>query len=120
MVAVPPHLIQLPLHDSKLIAHYIPLTFGIASPNPNSCSPNRGSKPEASDTRYLPKSIAMLSGSLLIVMALVFLIYCINRADYFILFGVLGGFLPFCLGFMLIFFCFLPNPPPIFGFSIGP
>jgi hypothetical protein len=28
------------------------------------------------------------------------------------------GFPPFCLGGLLIFFCFLPDPPPIFGIAI--
>jgi hypothetical protein len=107
------HFVQLPERDRALLA-------GVMSSDQNSRSPYRSSKPEASDTRYLPKSVAALSGSLLIVVALIFLTYCVNRADYFILFGVIGGFLPFCLGFILIFFCFLPDPPPILGFSIGP
>jgi hypothetical protein len=96
------------------------LSFGVGRADPDRGDAYRRRQPQTEDARYLPKSIAALSGSLLIVMALIFLIYCVNRADYFIVFGAIGGFLPFCLGFMLIFFCFLPNPPPILGFSIGP
>jgi hypothetical protein len=33
--------------------------------------------------------------------------------------GALGGSIPFIIGFLFILLCFLPDPPPIFGFTIG-
>ena len=52
--------------------------------------------------------------------AIVFLIYCFNREDYFMYIGAFGGAVPFIIGAILIMFCLLPDPPSIFGFSIGP
>jgi hypothetical protein len=114
------HLVQLAAHGNQLTLRDTALLASIMSTEPNSHYAYSGSEPEASDTRFLPKSIALLSESFLIGVALIFLNYSINLADYFILLATIGGFLPFCLGFILIFFCFLPDPPPIFGFVIGP
>lgn len=111
---------ELILRNTKLTLHDPALLDSILSADSNGRYTYSGSEPEASDARDLPKSIALLSGSSLIVMALIFLKYCVNRADYFIIFGVIGGFLPFCVGVLLVLFCFLPDPPTIFGLTIGP
>jgi hypothetical protein len=80
---------------------------------------NSSSEPQPSDTKHLPKAIIFMTGVSLIIFAIVFLLYCFNRDDYFMYIGTFGGMVPFIIGFLLILFCFLPDPPPIFGFVVG-
>lgn len=67
----------------------------------------------------LPAPIAFFLGCLLVVASLKLLFYGMDSSSdktYYIAF--VCGFPFFCLGFLLIFFCLLPDPPKIFGISI--
>jgi len=70
------------------------------------------------NTIYIPEDSAFLLGAILIAMAVIFLVYCVDRSDYFILIGTFGGFIPFFFGCFLILSCFIPDPPPVFGFAV--
>ena len=61
-----------------------------------------------------------MAGIVLMALAIIFLIYSLNRSDYFMYVGAFGGSPAVHRGFLLLLFCFLPDPPPIFGFSIDP
>jgi hypothetical protein len=67
----------------------------------------------------IPQPIPIVGGFLLISIAIVLLNYCLNRDGYFVYIGFFGGAVPFIIGAMLIMSSFLPDPPPIFGFTIS-
>lgn len=108
-----------PFSDIKLSLHHIALPSGVTITNNDRGYPHKGREPQSGDASYLPKPIALALGAFLCITAMIFLNYCIERADYFILIGTLGGGVPFIVGGLLILFCFLPDPPPIFGFIVG-
>ena len=63
--------------------------------------------------------VALFLGGALIIGSTKFLFYAMDRGGKLFYLAFLGGFPFFCLGFLLILFCFLSDPPSIFGFSIG-
>lgn len=67
----------------------------------------------------LPGPIALLLGGLLVVASIKFLFYALDCGGKLLCLAFFGGFPFFFLGFALIFFCFLPDPPSIFGLGIA-
>lgn len=61
---------------------------------------------------------AIIVGVALILSSNMLLVYSLKRDDWFILVGIFGGFIPFAVGFSLIFFCFLASPPTVFGVTV--
>ena len=106
-------------HGVQLAAHNATLFLGIPSAITDSNYSDSSSEPQPSDTKYLPKAIPFVAGFILMSVAIVFLIYCFNREDYFMYIGAFGGAIPFIFGAILVLFCLLPDFPPIFGFAIG-
>jgi hypothetical protein len=105
------------LHNGKLISHDLSLLAGIASPNEDCGDTNEASKPEPQETKSLPAPIAVLLGGVFIVAAVKFLFHTLDRGGYILYKTFILGFPFFCLGGMLIFFSFLPDPPSILGFT---
>lgn len=102
--------IQLSLHTSSLLP-------GIMSTEPDGGDPDKARKPKAEESKFLPAPVAFLLGCMLVVGSTKLLLYALDRGGYLMYIVFIVGFLPFCLGGLLIFFCFLPDPPPIFGFG---
>ena len=98
------HLIQLALHGGQLVRHNVALSSGVTGSDKNCGNTNSGSKPETQSARNLPKAIPFFSGVFLMGFAIVFLIYCFNREDYFMYIGAFGGAVPFIIGAILIMF----------------
>jgi hypothetical protein len=65
----------------------------------------------------MPESFAFIFGCFLIFISIKVLVYVFDRVDYVAYFGVLGSFLLFLIGGILLLFCVLPYPPTIFGFT---
>lgn len=70
-------------------------------------------------SRAVPIPCAFLLGCIFLGLAVNLLCHTLYRSDYLVYVGVFIGFIPFALGMALIIFCFLPYPPPIFGFWVG-
>jgi hypothetical protein len=75
---------------------------------------------EAKDLRLIPAALSAAIGAVLIGCAYYLLSKTIYRKDYLFYVGVLGGFVPFGAGFILVFLCFLPQSLPVCGFAIKP
>lgn len=108
------------LHANELPLHHFPLPLRIRVPNPNGGHPHNSRAPETDNSHNLPTPIPFLAGMFLMGLAIIFLIYCVNRDDYFFYIDAFGGAVPFIIGALLIMFCLLPDPPSIFGLSIIP
>lgn len=67
----------------------------------------------------LPPPLALLVGGVLVIGTCKLLFYAMDRGGKIFGMVFIGGFPIFFFGFMLILFCFLPESPSIFGFSIG-
>lgn len=106
------HFIELLLHSAALATRVV---FASANGGDSNCCGN----PQPHYTKNLPPLVPCVSGIVLMSLAIVFLVYSINRGDYFFYIGAFGGAPVFILGFLLVFFCVLPDPPTIFGFTIG-
>jgi len=106
-------------HFDQLIMHDRALLTSVMATYPNGSDANSGGGPKSDNARSLPTPIAFFLGSLFIVGSVKCLFYAMDRDGYLLplVFGF--GFIPFCLGVMIIFSCFLPDPPTIFGLLIG-
>jgi len=110
-VAGSPHLVNL-------LSHYSTLFSRIVAATPYGGNTYEGSGPQPENLRLLPAPLALVIGGVFITISLYLLNNSFNGADYRFYAGVLGSFLPFAIGAALILFCFLPNPPTVFGFSV--
>ena len=106
------HLLQLPLHDS-------PLMMGVERGNKNSYKADTSGSPKTNNPRFLPPILLCIFGASLVICTVKFLLYAMDSANKLFYVAFLGGFPFFCVGIALILFCFLYDPPTIFGFSIG-
>lgn len=105
-------------HFQYLIVHTSPLFFSITVPDPNRDDASSSRRPKAADLPQLQAKFALILGGVLIFGSFKFLSYALHRDDYFIHVGIVGGFIPFAIGVVLILFCFLPAAPPVFWFSV--
>jgi hypothetical protein len=103
----------------QLVEHDGSLPVGIVIANPNSGNADEGGGPKTDNPRMLPTAFALFLGMVLVVASVKFLLYAFDRGGYFSGAAFVFGFPLFFIGFSLIFFCFLPDPPPIFGFFVG-
>jgi hypothetical protein len=106
-------------HGVQLAAHHTILFVRIETGDAYGSEADSRRDPKTNHFRVLPRPFAVFLGCILIGLALKLLSHTLYRGDYLTYFGLFGGFIPFALGFALILFCFLPDPPPVFGFSIG-
>jgi hypothetical protein len=105
------HLIQGELHNT-------PLPVRITTTDDNGNGTNTGGNPQTESGKFIPSSVAIFSGALLIAGAVKCLFYAIDRGGKVFYMAFFGGFPIFFVGFTLVFFCFLSDPPTIFGLTV--
>jgi hypothetical protein len=110
------HFIQLPLHNTTLIAS---VTAGDA----NRYQTDGGSSPEPGSPKYInpettpfPRNTGFVIGMSLIACSFYILYTSLKRFDYLVLVGSLLGFIPFAIGLFLTFFSLFPTYAPVFRF----
>jgi hypothetical protein len=64
-------------------------------------------------TEFKQSTLAFLCGCILIVSAFKLLVYGTERADYFMMIGIFGGFIIFATGGFLILFSLFPEYAPL-------
>lgn len=107
------------LHLSQLPTHKLRLLMSIMTRYVYSGDADEGGEPKTDNFRVLPKPVPLPLGCILIGLAVELFAQTFNRVDYFFYISIFGGFVPFAFGCAFILFCFLSNPPPIFGFVVG-
>lgn len=108
------------LRSRQLIDHDAALALRIVVADPNSRDADKGSRPQAENLKLAPAPFVFGLGCLLVIGSAKLLSNAIDRSDKRFYSIVILGFIPFCLGGLAMLFCILPDPPPIFGFVIGP
>jgi hypothetical protein len=107
------HFVQLSSHDGSLLMR-------IVGSDTDSQQTYASRSPKAEGFSNVPAPLAFVAGCLLIMGAVKLLLYAFDGAsDSFFGAAFVLGFIPFGTGAALVFFCFFPGSPSIFGFGIG-
>jgi hypothetical protein len=92
---------------------------GIVIADPNRSDNNSSRSPESTHLKLAQKPLMLVAGIILIICSSKLLFYSYDRGGKFFYAVFICGFPFFCFGGILIVACFLSEPPPIFGFSVG-
>lgn len=105
---------------SLLGTHFPQLMGRIAASDDDGGNSSGGGGHNTDNASALPATVASLLGTVIAFLAIKLIFYATDRGGKSVYAGVIVGFPIFLLGFCLLLFCFLPDPPPIFGLEVIP